>query len=266
MDSSSFSLFPILAGIGAALGLTWSWWELRNSNPEHLSIRTLDHYLEVLLISGVAGLGGALLGSRMGYVLFHWSFYSIHTNEILSIWKGGLEWGGAILGAAIVFLLVTGLYNEDPGRLANYLTPLWVILLTFLWLAAGWSSVYYGPVHASTWWTVYVPDQSGESLSRIPINLIGAVFTAGAGFWLDHTSVKSFRKYKFLLLFCSQMGLLLVFSFLRDDPVAPLGGIPSDRLFALIYLGVGVLLLAVSAWLSARMNRVDQPNSSDKDL
>ena len=165
MDSSSFSLFPLLAGFGATLGLVWSWWELRNSNPGHLSIRTLDHYLEVLLISGVAGLVGALLGSRMGYVFFHWSFYSIHTNEIFSIWKGGLEWGGAVLGAAIAFLLITGLYNEDPGRLANYLAPLWVILLTFLWLAAGWLSVYYGPIHSPAWWTVHVPDQSGESLS-----------------------------------------------------------------------------------------------------
>jgi prolipoprotein diacylglyceryltransferase len=257
MDLSSFSLFPILAGFGAALGLAWSWWELRNSNPGHLSIRTLDHHLEALLISGMAGLVGALLGSRMGYVFLHWSFYSIHTNEIFSIWKGGLEWGGAILGAAIAFLLVTGLYNEDPGRLANYLAPLWVILLTFLWLAAGWLSVYYGPIHVSTWWTVYVADQSGESLSRIPINLIGAVFTAGSGFWLDHTSGKSSRKNKFLLLFCAQMLLLLVFSFLRDDPVVPLGGIPSDRLFAWIYLGLGVLLLAVSAWFSVRMNRMD---------
>jgi prolipoprotein diacylglyceryltransferase len=266
MDSSSTSIFPLLAGFGAALGLTWSWWVLHNSNPEHLSIRTLDHYLGVVLITGLASLIGALVGSRMSYLLFHWSFYSVHTNEILMIWKGGLDWGGAILGAAIVFLLVTGLYDEDPRRLANHLAPLWVILLTFLWLAAGWSSVYYGPTHAYTWWTVYITDQSGESHSRIPINLIGAFLTAGAGFWFDHASKKYFRKFKFLLLFCSQMTLLLVFSFLRADPVAPLAMIPSDLFFASIYLGIGLILLVVFGLIPARKKQMDQPDLQNKDI
>ncbi|NLW70043.1 MAG: prolipoprotein diacylglyceryl transferase [Eubacteriaceae bacterium] len=48
----------------------------------------------------------AVLGARLYYVVFEWSYYSNHLSEILAIWKGGLAIHGAILFGASAALLV----------------------------------------------------------------------------------------------------------------------------------------------------------------
>ncbi|WP_162012756.1 prolipoprotein diacylglyceryl transferase [Streptococcus sp. S784/96/1] len=47
----------------------------------------------------------AILGARLYYVIFEWSYYSKHLNEILAIWNGGLAiYGGLITGAIVLFI------------------------------------------------------------------------------------------------------------------------------------------------------------------
>lgn len=47
----------------------------------------------------------AILGARLYYVIFEWSYYSKHLNEILAIWNGGLAiYGGLITGAIVLFV------------------------------------------------------------------------------------------------------------------------------------------------------------------
>lgn len=43
----------------------------------------------------------AIVGARLYYVLFNWSYYSEHVIEILEIWNGGLAIHGAMLGGGI---------------------------------------------------------------------------------------------------------------------------------------------------------------------
>ncbi|MFC5630489.1 MULTISPECIES: prolipoprotein diacylglyceryl transferase [Streptococcus] len=47
----------------------------------------------------------AILGARLYYVIFEWSYYSKHLNEIWAIWNGGLAiYGGLITGAIVLFI------------------------------------------------------------------------------------------------------------------------------------------------------------------
>ena len=48
----------------------------------------------------IGGLVGALILARIEHVLLHWAHYSTYRREIAQIWAGGLEWHGAIAGAA----------------------------------------------------------------------------------------------------------------------------------------------------------------------
>jgi phosphatidylglycerol:prolipoprotein diacylglycerol transferase len=60
-----------------------------------------DHILNLVLYS----LPFALIGARLYYVAFEWSYYAQHPSEIIAIWHGGIAIYGALLAAAIVFIV-----------------------------------------------------------------------------------------------------------------------------------------------------------------
>lgn len=60
-----------------------------------------DHILNLVLYS----LPFALIGARAYYVFFEWSYYSQHPSEIIAIWNGGIAIYGALIAAAIVFIV-----------------------------------------------------------------------------------------------------------------------------------------------------------------
>lgn len=52
----------------------------------------------------------SIIGARIYYVIFEWSYYSQHLNEILAVWNGGIAiYGGLITG--VLVLLVYSYYK-----------------------------------------------------------------------------------------------------------------------------------------------------------
>lgn len=47
------------------------------------------------------GMLGGIIGARAYYVIFEWSYYSEHLDEIIMIWNGGLAIYGGIIGGII---------------------------------------------------------------------------------------------------------------------------------------------------------------------
>lgn len=43
----------------------------------------------------------ALICARIYYVIFNWSYYSQHPDEIIAIWRGGIAIHGALIGAIV---------------------------------------------------------------------------------------------------------------------------------------------------------------------
>jgi phosphatidylglycerol:prolipoprotein diacylglycerol transferase len=60
-----------------------------------------DHILNLVLYS----LPFALIGARTYYVAFEWDYYSQHPDQIIAIWNGGIAIYGALIAAAIVFII-----------------------------------------------------------------------------------------------------------------------------------------------------------------
>jgi hypothetical protein len=225
-----------------------------STNPHRFSSRRQETYLEFLLLGGLASLAGGLLGARLGYVFLNWSYYANHTSEIIRLQAGGLDWGGGVFGAVVFVMLVCGLYDQMPHPLLNDLLPFFAILVVVLWLAAGFSSIYYGPEHTRSWWTVSPLDQLGRTTPRVPLHLLAAIFSAAAGLWLDQSCPRLLIPYRFETFAGLEMLLLLLLSFFRADPVAPIAGLPCDRVFSIAYLA---LILALLAWkVIRRRNRV----------
>ena len=62
----------------------------------------LNKMVDVLIYGTIGG----IVGARLYYVIFEWSYYSNHLGEILQIWKGGLAIYGGIIGGLLMAYIV----------------------------------------------------------------------------------------------------------------------------------------------------------------
>jgi len=93
--------YGLLIAVAVLIGTSLAYREARRrgEDPEQL--------LDLLTIALVA----ALVGSRLYYVAFNWSYYSRNLWKIPAVWEGGLAIHGGILGG----VLAGGLYAWRKG-------------------------------------------------------------------------------------------------------------------------------------------------------
>lgn len=80
---------------------------------------TSDDIIDFILIAFPL----AIIGARLYYVIFEWSYYSQHLNELFAIWNGGIAiYGGLITGAIVLFIYS---YNKviNPITFLDVLAP-----------------------------------------------------------------------------------------------------------------------------------------------
>lgn len=125
-----------------------------------LSKNLIDRFVTFLII-------GMFLGARLFYVFFYnWEYYSANLSEILSIWKGGLSFHGALLGmilASWIFarlhkvrfyqvtdgLAIAGSQGLFWGRLGNFINGELYGRVTDSWLGVTFPGGGPFPRHAS---------------------------------------------------------------------------------------------------------------------
>ena len=92
----------------------------------------------------IGGLVGALILARIEHVLLNWAHFSTYRGEIPQISAGGLEWHGALAGAALGMLLVSRWRNRAPAPVVDSLTMLLPLLALALWWGCWSSACNYG--------------------------------------------------------------------------------------------------------------------------
>jgi phosphatidylglycerol:prolipoprotein diacylglycerol transferase len=80
---------------------------------------TSDNVLDLALWGFPIG----IIGARLYYVIFEWSYYKDHLSEIFAVWNGGLAiYGGLIAG--LLTLIVYSYYQLiDPWDFLDVVTP-----------------------------------------------------------------------------------------------------------------------------------------------
>ena len=84
----TFHLYGLLIGLGILVG---------SLVASKVSKVKLDEVFDALVWVMVFGLAGA----RLYHVVDLWSYYSVHLNEIVMVWKGGMGIFGGILGGMV---------------------------------------------------------------------------------------------------------------------------------------------------------------------
>ena len=86
-----------------------------------------------------------IIGARAYYVVFNWSYYSSHLNEIYKIWEGGLAIHGGILFGGITLIMYCKKYKISPLRMLDICAP-------YLLLAQGigrWGNFFNSEAHGA---------------------------------------------------------------------------------------------------------------------
>lgn len=65
----------------------------------------------------------AIIGARIYYVVFQWSYYRAHPSEIIAIWHGGIAIYGAVLAGILVGVIFAKARKVDFWQLADIAAP-----------------------------------------------------------------------------------------------------------------------------------------------
>nr|HOO68207.1 prolipoprotein diacylglyceryl transferase [Bacilli bacterium] len=84
-----------------------------------------------------------IIGARLYYVLFNWSYYSIYPSEIYKIWDGGL----AIHGGLILGVLFAVLYSLKYKIRVLKVTDMAVVGLIIAQAIGRWGNFFNGEAH-----------------------------------------------------------------------------------------------------------------------
>lgn len=230
------NMYAVLLGLGASVGC----WEVIRTVCPRERARWSTYLLLILL--------GALIGSRSWFVL-QMAFYSGQTTPFFSIWQGGLNWPGAVLGGLLVMVAFILIWHLPPALTFDRMLPLFVLLPVTAWLGCWQMGCAYGQsLPSDSFWSLLILDEAGTLSERFPLQFLAVLLLLGLVLLLVFLQ----RRHLFLpgqLAAATGAGLsldLLLVAFLRADLQPRWQGLPVEAWAALV-----LLLVCVAAWFWA---------------
>ena len=227
---SQFSLF---LGLGTFAGLLLVGWRA----PQKELTRYLDAGLGILL--------GALGGGRALTVAAGWSYYQSHVGEILQVWLGGMSGVGALAGGMFALVIISLLFKFPLGILADAFLPLAGTLTVAAWLGCWLIGVAYGAA-SKAWWALPGRDEWGVIDKRLPVQLLGAIFSLVIIILLEGLGKRlPGRGMSYALGIFGLSSIILILSFFRADPALALYGLRLETWGAMILMIISALIVVV---------------------
>lgn len=229
------AIFGLLIGLGATLGM----WRISQSVPAHLALKSAGSSLLVL--------SGALVGARTGFLIWQPAVLDPSGWQALQIWKGGLNWPGALAGGLITLLILVLIQRKsffvEMDRISYLLPP--IAIMT--WLACISEGCAFGAQLDSDLPWLMVADQRGVISARFPTQLMASAVLFLAFYLFERNfSNKRVGLRSALVWFIFSLHTLL-FSFLRADLRPVWKQFPVDiwAAFLLTLLTVSYLLVVL---------------------
>lgn len=120
MNPTAFTIFGIdikwygiLIATGALLGVLMG---DKLAKEESLKENIVSDFILIGIIPSV-------IGARIYYVIFEWSYYKDHINEIFAIRNGGLAIYGAIITGSIIAYIYSNKKNVEFFKLIDVMSP-----------------------------------------------------------------------------------------------------------------------------------------------
>lgn len=96
-----------------ALGIFLAYREVNRQHEDS------DNLFNILILT----IPSAILGARLYYVIFNWSWYADNPSQIFAIWNGGLAIHGGVIAGVLVLILYCRHKKMDFLRWTDILVP-----------------------------------------------------------------------------------------------------------------------------------------------
>jgi len=167
MDPVAFNLFGLSVrwyGIFITIGILVAL-ILGKARSKKYNI-SFDVIMDIFIIA----LPSAIVGARLYYVIFEWSYYGSHLIEILNIRGGGLAIHGGIIGAIIACYFMCKKYKVSLLNLLDLAAPCFPIAQAI----GRWGNFFNSEAHGSA--------VSKEFISHFPSFIQKGMFIDGSYF------------------------------------------------------------------------------------
>ncbi len=233
-------LFAVLAGFGAALGL----WRVYRALPAENPIPWM--------IAALGTLMGVLAGARVGYVLAHPLYFSLHPHQGWLFWQGGLNAFAALAGAILMAVLAAIILRAKLLLTLDLMSLMLLPVSTMIWLGLWYEGVAYGrTLPAGSVFGISSPDEAGMLATRFPLQLIATLSLLLLLMLIEYLTKNNRPGFRFALLGLGFSTHTLIFSVFRADPVYPVAGISSDSIFSLMIAVVFALTAVILLWVAS---------------
>jgi len=139
-------------GVLYLLALAASWWLARVQARRRPSEWSLEEVNDLILYAAL----GLALGGRLGYVLFyHLAEFLNHPLVLLEVWRGGLSFHGALLGALVAVMLFARRSHKGTMQVTDFLVPMAPVVILGGNLANFFNGELWGNVTDLTWGMVF---------------------------------------------------------------------------------------------------------------
>ena len=126
-----------------------------------------DDQTNLLLLTVLAG----IIGARLYYVIFNWSFYSQFPREIPAVWRGGLAIHGGVLGGTLAALWFACRRQIPFLRLTDVLAPPLILGQAFGRFGNFMNGDAHGVPTDLPWGLVFAPHTpAGEQFPGVPLH------------------------------------------------------------------------------------------------
>ncbi len=185
------------------------------------------------------GMLGAILGGRIGYILFYYPSYYIHRPiKIFCLWEGGMSFHGGIIGVSMVIAIYSYFQNKSFFRISDFISLIVPPAFAFGRFGNFLNGELWGRPTNLPWGMVF--PNSGDLIARHPSQLYESILEGIILFMLMNRFSKTIQwEGKNTAIFLMSYGFLrFLVEFLRQ---------PDD------YLNTFPFEFSLGQWLSLPM-------------
>ncbi len=222
--------YGILISLALALGIYLAY---REAKRERLDDEEMINILLVVIPS-------AIVGARLYYVIFNWSFYATDWTRIFRIWEGGLAIHGGIIAGILVCWLMT--HCKEPGflRWADVFCP----SLAIGQAIGRWGNFFNQEAYGYSTdlpWAMYI-----DGAYRHPTFLYESLWDVGAFIILIKLLRRPHRRGSVfaIYLIVYSIGRFVIETFRTDSLM--LGFLRTAMMVSIICITAGVVILYVN--------------------
>lgn len=233
----SIKTYGFFIAVGFLLGIAFAVREARRISYDPQIILDMSFYMIV----------GAIVGSRLFYVITHMSYYRHNVLDIFKVWEGGLTFFGGFILAVAACVWMVKKHQLSTWRTFDLFAPSLAIGVFFGRLGCFSAGCCYGKECSLPWAVTFT---NPDSLARLNVPLHPTQLYCAAGAVVTFLILLAFKNRK---SFDGQLALIWIFCYscfrlieelFRGDARGDLlfGQYPASQVIAALLIIVSMLL------------------------